>query len=133
MFLEVGVMIEGQVPMPYPFTGVRTLIAQASPVPYSGRAWALQGLPSSVTLHMKDACSGDEQAVRAALGDHMSLNVLMRALEKALFSAGLLDRAPFDPWQQMAKGMSQCDLRSCSPRVLLLPDAYLHDGGSIVR
>ena len=38
-FLEVGVTLEGQVPMPYPFTGVRTLLAQPSPVPYSGRAW----------------------------------------------------------------------------------------------
>jgi hypothetical protein len=41
LFLEVGVMLEGQVPMPYPFTGVQTLPAQASPVPYSGRAWGL--------------------------------------------------------------------------------------------
>ena len=39
MFLEVGVMLEGQVPIPYPRTGVRTLLAQASPVPFSGRAW----------------------------------------------------------------------------------------------
>ena len=43
---------------------------------------ALQGLPSSVTLHMKEACNGDEHAVRAALGDVMSLNVLMRDLGK---------------------------------------------------
>ena len=49
----------------------------------------------------------------------------------SLFSAGLLNRVPFDPWQQMAKDTSHCDLRSCSPRVL--PDAYLHRGGPIVR
>jgi hypothetical protein len=79
---------------------------------------------------MKDACNGDEQAVRAALGDAMSLNVLMRVLGKALFSANLQDSVPFDPWQQMAKIMSKCDLRNCNPRVL--PDAYLHGGGSIV-
>ena len=41
----------------------------------------------------------------------------------ALFGAGLLVDVPFDPWQQMAKDTSQCDLGSCSPRVL--PDAYL--------
>ena len=80
---------------------------------------------------MKEACNGDEQAVRAALGDATGLNVLMRVLGKALFSSGVLDSVPFDPWQQMAKDMSHCDLRSCSPRVL--PDAYLHGGGSIVR
>ena len=84
---------------------------------------ALQGLPSSVTLHMQEARNGDEQAVRAALGDAMSLNLLMRVFGKALYSAGLLAVAPFDPWQHMAKDTSQCDLGSCSPRVL--PDTYL--------
>ena len=38
-YLEVCVMLEGQVPMPYTFTAGRTLLAQASPVPYSERAW----------------------------------------------------------------------------------------------
>ena len=61
----------------------------------------------------------------------MRWNVLMRVLGKALFSAGLLVDAPFDQWQQMAKDTSQCDLGSCSPRVL--PDAYLQGDGSIVR
>ena len=60
----------------------------------------------------------------------MSLNVLMRVLGKALFSAGLLDSAPFYPWQHMAKDTLHCGLRSCSPRVL--PDAYLRRGGPIV-
>ena len=80
---------------------------------------------------MKEACNGDEQAVRATLGDAMSLNVLMSVLGKALFSAGLLYRVPFDPWQEVAKDVSHCDLRNCNPRVL--PDAYLHGGGSIVK
>ena len=41
------------------------------------------------------------------MGDAMSLNVLMRVLGHALFSAGLLVDVPFDPWQQMAKDMTQ--------------------------
>ena len=73
----------------------------------------------------------ETQAVRAALGDAMSLHVLMKVLGKALLSAGLLDDVPFDPWQQLAKDTSQCDLGSCSPRVL--PDTYLQGDGSIVR
>ena len=92
---------------------------------------ALQGLPSSVTLHMQEACNGDERAVRAALGDAVSFNVLMRVSGKALCSAVLQVDAPFDPWQQMAKDTSQCDLGRCSPRVL--PDAYLQGDGPIVR
>ena len=80
---------------------------------------------------MQEACNGDERAVRAALGDAMSLNVLMRLLGKVLFSAGLLAEVPFDPWRQMAKDMSQCKLGSCRPRVL--PDSYLEADGSIVR
>ena len=81
---------------------------------------------------MNEACNGDAHAARAALGGAMSMNLLMRILRKALFSAGLLDRVPFDPWQQMAKGMmSQCNLGRCSPRVL--PDFYLQGDGSNVR
>ena len=92
---------------------------------------SLQGLPGSLTLHMLEACQGDERAVRAALGDAMSLNVLMRVLGKALFSAGLLAQAPSDPWRQMAKDMSHCDLGSCSRRVL--PDTYLQGNGPILK
>ena len=92
---------------------------------------ALQGLPSSATLHMQEACNGDERAVRAAFGDAMSLNVLMRVLGKALFSSGLLVDVPFDPWQQMAKDMSHCHLGSCSPR--MLPDTYLQGNGAILK
>ena len=91
---------------------------------------ALQGLPSSVTLHLQEACNGDELAARAALGDAMSLNVLMRVFGKDLLSAGLLADVPCDPWQQNANVTSQCDLGSCSARVL--PDAYLQGDGPIV-
>ena len=65
---------------------------------------AVQGLPSGFALHMKEACNGDEQAARAALGGAMSLHVLMRVLRKALFSAGLLVDVPFDPLQQTGQG-----------------------------
>ena len=41
---------------------------------------ALQGLPSGAILYMQEACNGDERAVRAALGDAMSLLVLMKVL-----------------------------------------------------
>jgi len=126
--------LKGKRPRLTRFTGVRTLLSQASPAPLSDRAWgppSLQGLPTSGTLHTKEAWSGDEQAARAALGDAVRLNVLMRVLGKALFIAGLLDHAPFDPWQQIAKDTSHCDLRSCSLRVL--PDAYVHGGGPNVR
>ena len=34
---------------------------------------SLQGLPRTVTLHMAEAVGGGERAVRAALGDAMSL------------------------------------------------------------
>ena len=130
LFFEVGVMLEWQVPMPYTYTGVRALLAQASMFLTMAERGALRGLPSSVAVRMKEVCNGDAQAVRAALGDAMSLNVLMRVLGKALCSAGLLARVPFDPWQQLAKGMSQCDLGSCNPRVL--PDSLLPGDGSIV-
>ena len=86
--LKVGVMLAGQVPTPYTYTGVRTLLAQASPVLYSGRA-------KQRHLAHAGACNGDKQAVRAALGDAMSLNVLMRVFGKALVSASLLDHVPF--------------------------------------
>jgi hypothetical protein len=80
---------------------------------------------------MQEACNGDERAVRAALGDAMSLNALMRLLGKVLFSAGVLAEVPVDPWRQMAKDMSQCTLGSCRPRVL--PDSYVEVDRSVVR
>ena len=92
---------------------------------------SLQGLPRRATLHMAEAAKGDERVVRAALGDAMSLNVLMRVLGKALYSAGLVAEAPSDPWRQLAKDASRCNLRSCASRVL--PDAYLEQDGRIIR
>jgi hypothetical protein len=92
---------------------------------------SLQGLPHRATLHMAEAAKGDERAVRAALGDAMSLNVLMRVLGKALYSAGLVAEVPFDPWRQMARDVVKCNLRSCDARVL--PDEYLERGGGILR
>ena len=83
------------------------------------------------TQHMAEAAKGDERMVRAALGDAMSLNVLMRVLGKALCSAGLVDEAPVDPWRQLAKDAARCNLRSCGSRVL--PDAYLERDGGIIR
>jgi hypothetical protein len=79
---------------------------------------SLQGLPRTATLHMAEAAAGDERVVRAALGDAMSLNVLMRVLGKALYSAGLVSEAPLDPWRQLAKDVSRCILPSCGSRVL---------------
>ncbi|MFM7978826.1 MAG: hypothetical protein ACKPKO_05875, partial [Candidatus Fonsibacter sp.] len=63
LFLAAGVVLEGQVPVSHMFTGVRTLLAQTLQVLYSGRALGLQGLPSSATLHVKQAYNGDDQAV----------------------------------------------------------------------
>lgn len=92
---------------------------------------SLQGLPRRVTQHMVEATAGNERVVRAALGDAMSLNALMRVLGKALYSAGLVSNVPSDPWRQLAKDMATCDLRRCGPRVL--PDTYLELDGAILR
>lgn len=92
---------------------------------------SLQGLPRRVTKHMLEACEGNERVVRAAMGDAMSLNVLMRVLSKALYSAGLVNNVPVDPWRQLARDMAKCDLRHCGPRVL--PDAYLEQHGAILK
>ena len=91
----------------------------------------LQGLPHSATLHMAEAAKGDERVVRAAMGDAMSLNVLMRVLGKALYSAGLVAEVPIDAWRQMAKDAERCNLQSCGARVL--PDTYLERDGRIIR
>ena len=82
-------------------------------------------------MYMQEARNGDERVVRAALGDAMSMNVLLRLLGKVLFSAGLLAEVPVDPWRHMAKDTSQCKLGSCKPRVLV--DSYLEADGSIVK
>jgi hypothetical protein len=60
----------------------------------------------------------------------MSLNVLMRVLGKALYSAGLVAEVPRDPWRQMAKDYVRCNLRG-GARVL--PDVYLERDGAILK
>jgi len=80
---------------------------------------------------MLEAGEGNERVVRAAMGDAMSLNVLMRVLSKALYSAGLDNRALVDPWRQMAKDIAKCDTRHCGPRVL--PDTYLEQSGALLK
>jgi hypothetical protein len=80
---------------------------------------------------MVEACEGNERVVRAALGDAMSLNVLMRVLSKALYSVGLINNVPVDPWRQLAKDMAKCDIRHCGPRVL--PDTYLEQDGAVLK
>ena len=77
---------------------------------------------------MAEAAGGAERAVRAALGDSMSLNVLMRVLGNAVYSAGLVAEAPADPWRQMAKDVQQERNRGgYSGRVQL--DTYLEPAG----
>ena len=76
---------------------------------------------------MAEAVGGGERAVRAALGDAMSLNVLMRVLGNALYSAGLVGEVLADPWRQMAKDAQQeCNLGGCSKVKL---DTYLERAG----
>lgn len=91
----------------------------------------LQGLPCTVTQHMLEACQGNERVVRAAMGDAMSLNVLMRVLSKALYSAGLVNTVPVDPWRQLARDMAKCDPSHFGTRVL--PDTYLEKRGAVLK
>jgi len=91
---------------------------------------SLQGLPHSTTQYMAEAAKGDERMVRAALGDAMSLNVLMRVLGKAVYSAGLVAEVPRDPWRQMAKDYAKCNLLGGSA---VLPDAYLERDAAILK
>ena len=57
----------------------------------------LQGCPTSVTTALRDSAASDE-AVGAAFGDAMSINVLMRVVPRALRAVGLLKELPFDIW-----------------------------------
>ena len=128
----MGGVLERQVPMPYMRAGVRTLLlAQASSVPYSGRAWS----PPRASKQCHLAHAGGMQWRRtggaSSVGRCHELECLDEGIGKALFSAGLLADAPFDPRQQVAKDTSQCDVGSCSQRVL--PDAYLQGDGPTVR
>ncbi len=85
-------------------------------------------MPSSVVNVLKEAVGGRDRIVRAALGDAMSLNILMRVLGKALFSAGLVAAVPWDPWKQMAIDEHHCN---CTDRCL--PDVYVHEERAILK
>ena len=69
--------------------------------------------------------------VRAALGDAMSLSVLMRVLGKALHSSGLFGEVPRDLWRQLAKDAEKCNLGTSGGRVM--PDEHLEIDGGIMR
>ena len=58
----------------------------------------LQGMPKSILDTLIKAV-GNERTVAGALGDAMSINVVMRLLPRALFSVGLLDTLPKDVWK----------------------------------
>ncbi|MFM7989846.1 MAG: hypothetical protein ACKPKO_62080, partial [Candidatus Fonsibacter sp.] len=87
-------MLEEESPMPYTFTGVRTRLARLRRFFTLADYGALPGLPSSVTLHMKEACNGDAQAARAALGDAMSLKSLCGIGQEATQCHIAMDPSP---------------------------------------
>ncbi len=59
----------------------------------------LQGVPRKAAMAMVKAADGNERAVAGALGDAMSVNVLMRLLPRALHAGGLLADLPLDVWR----------------------------------
>ena len=63
----------------------------------------LQGLPHAVLAAMLAAAGGNRRLVGQAIGDAMSVNVLMRLLPRALHSAGLLENIPTDVWRNASK------------------------------
>jgi hypothetical protein len=79
----------------------------------------LQGLPSTVAREFLDAVGGDEKIVGQGVGDAMSLNVLMRVLPRALYSAGLIDALPFDVWSRTP------------PAAGILPDVLYERGADV--
>ena len=66
-----------------------------------------------------DAVGGDEKIVGQGVGDAMSLNVLMRVLPRALYSAGLIDALPFDVWSRTP------------PAAGILPDVLYERGADV--
>lgn len=63
-----------------------------------GELAALQGLPRTILDRMRTTAQTDGD-IGAAIGDAMSINVLMRLLPLAFESAGLLTQACPDIWQ----------------------------------
>ncbi len=58
----------------------------------------LQGLPSPFVQQLLAAVGGNTKALGRALGDGMSINVLMAVLPEALHCAGLIDAPDPNPW-----------------------------------
>ncbi len=71
----------------------------------------LQGAPTILVQALVEAAAGDTSNVGRALGDAMSINVLMRLVPRALWSGGLIDALPLDVWSRTP------------PRSGMLPDA----------
>ena len=65
---------------------------------------ALQGLPRMILDHMKETSQGHAE-IGAAIGDAMSINVLMRILPLALDSDGLLTKPCRDVWKDSATAL----------------------------
>ena len=59
---------------------------------------ALQGLPTDAVAKMLEASGNDHAGLGRALGDAMSINVLMRILPKVLFTSGLVAKPLLDHW-----------------------------------
>ena len=64
----------------------------------------LQGLPRAILNKLIQAAGGNGRTVGQALGDAMSIYVLMRLLPRALYSTGLLDSLPQDVWECASRG-----------------------------
>jgi len=77
---------------------------------------ALQGLPSQAVTKMLHVLGSDDATLGKALGDAMSINVLMRIFSKVLFSSGLVAKPLPDHWATVSALVG-------SGRDLKLPDA----------
>ena len=75
-----------------------------------------QGMPSWVTDRFLQKGIAETNLGRA-LGDAMSLNVLMRVLPRALFMSGVLKALPKDVWEDAAETFGRRDV--------VMPDALL--------
>ncbi len=74
---------------------------------------ALQGVPADAVAKMLESVDNDRVTVGKALGDAMSINVIMRVFCAALHCAGLSCRQLKDHWAldgfEASKGMSLPD------------------------
>ncbi len=60
----------------------------------------LLGATTVMVQALVEAAAGDTSKVGRALGDAMSINVLMRLVPRALWCAGLIDALPLDVWSR---------------------------------